>query len=463
MKRYISCYKLALVYCLPLCLLLMGCKKMVEVSPPRNQIVTSQVFVDSTNASAAVIAIYTKLMGYATSLTISNGAVTVFTGLSSDELYTTSGIPEETQFYVNAVSPETGSSNFLWSNAYQMLYQINACAEGLESSLINQSLKNHLLGECKFLRGFIYFNLVNLFGAVPYVHTTDYKVNSTLPRLEIDSVYSHIISDLTQAAELLPLQYVSGPKGRCTHDAAIALLAKVYLYRQQWSGAVDASSEVIDGGNYILETDLAHVFIANSQEAIWKIPPIQNAIETAEGYQFNPYISTIIPPYVINDYLLNAFEPGDHRRNEWISENIVSSVSYAFPYKYRLGYDGNSTPLEEYVFLRLSEQLLIRAEAYAHLGHITESLNDLNSVRNRAGLPGSLTNDPDILLKEIMHERQVELFCEWGNRWFDLKRTGTIHDVLSSEKPGWQDFDALYPIPLSEIHLDPFLTQNEGY
>ena len=62
-----------------------------------------------------------------------------------------------------------------------------------------------------------------------------------------------------------------------------------------------------------------------------------------------------------------------------------------------------------------------------------------------------------------MHERQTELFCEWGNRWLDLKRTGTAGTVLSAEKSGWQSRDTLYPVPDAQLQLNPKLTQNPGY
>ncbi len=72
------------------------------------------------------------------------------------------------------------------------------------------------------------------------------------------------------------------------------------------------------------------------------------------------------------------------------------------------------------------------------------------------------------LLSAIQHERQVELFTEWGHRWLDLKRTNTIDAIMTDatlEKGGsWQPTDQLYyPIPLSELQRNPKLIQNQGY
>ena len=112
---------------------------------------------------------------------------------------------------------------------------------------------------------------------------------------------------------------------------------------------------------------------------------------------------------------------------------------------------------------RLGEQYLIHAEAAAELGNLGTALSDLNTVRARAGLGASTAATQADLLTAIMHERQVELFTEWGNRWFDLNRTGTAGTVLNAEKGGFQPYMALYPVPFSQIQVNILLSQNPGY
>jgi hypothetical protein len=121
----------------------------------------------------------------------------------------------------------------------------------------------------------------------------------------------------------------------------------------------------------------------------------------------------------------------------------------------------------------LAEQYLIRAEAEANgaPGGVSQAVIDLNTIRKRAGLGGYIGSQvTDSVLTAIYHERQVELFTEWGNRWFDLKRTGLVNAVMGSPgnvcqqkggnwNPDWQ----LYPIALSELQADPNLKQNSGY
>jgi hypothetical protein len=115
----------------------------------------------------------------------------------------------------------------------------------------------------------------------------------------------------------------------------------------------------------------------------------------------------------------------------------------------------------------LAELNLIRAEARAQQEKLSEALSDLNTIRVRAGLTSFTTLDKQLILVAIQHERQVELFTEWGHRWLDLKRTGKVDDVMSSvavEKgSSWNTNWQWYPIPLFDIIQNPKLIQNDGY
>jgi hypothetical protein len=140
----------------------------------------------------------------------------------------------------------------------------------------------------------------------------------------------------------------------------------------------------------------------------------------------------------------------------------VGGSDYFYPYKYKRRIN---TPVDEYtIVLRLAEQYLIRSEACHKQGKFQEALGDINIIRERAGLlPLELTAE-DELYKAIFQERKLELFTEFGHRWFDLKRTGLVHAVLSPIKgDNWQETDQLFPIPFAEIQLNPELTQNPGY
>lgn len=462
-KHFLSASPFVFVLCF------CSCKKLIEVAPPDNQLITSTVFKDSADATSAIIGIYTNLYPNA-GFVFGNGAITTYAGLSSDELLINDGSSEENQFYLNSIAVNNSINNgSLWSSAYSLVYQTNACIEGLTASAsISTALKNQLLGESKFLRAFIYFFLVNLYSDVPLVTTTNYKISAQLPRASSDSVYTQIIKDLQDAKNLLAADYINGAKTRVNKYTALCLLARVYLYKEQWQLAEETSNQIINCGLYTLEDNLDNVFLANNSESVWQIPPTNNqGVETTEGFFFIPSDVNATPKYVLSPHLLAAFENGDERKQKWLNKNSVQvngvTTDFYYPFKYKLGYDGNTNPVENYVVFRLAEQYLIKSEALAHLNGLPNALTNLNVIRSRAGLPDTIINSQAALINAIFHERQVEFFCEWGHRWFDLKRSGTINTILANEKSAWQSTGALFPIPLQQIHTNPFLTQNPGY
>src|SRR5690606_6610863 len=111
-------------------------------------------------------------------------------------------------------------------------------------------------------------------------------------------------------------------------------------------------------------------------------------------------------------------------------------------------------------------QYLIRAEAYAYLDEINLAIDDLDIIRIRAGLESlkeKMPSDRNELLNLINQERRLELFCEWGHRWFDLNRTNRLDNVMAEKKDDWSVNDKLYPIPGNQLLANPALTQNIGY
>jgi len=447
-------------------LFLISCKKLIDAEPPRNQVITTQVFSDSTNADAAILGMYIQLMGTPFSFTFFNGGITTYTGLMSDELYSTKGNSQENEFYQNSISPDNSIVAESWKNAYTIIYQANANIEALsESKNLKQATKDILLGEAKLVRALVYFNLVNLFGKVPLILTTDYRVNMTTGRTAVDSIYKAIIEDLSDSEKLLPDIRTTTGKTRPTKHAALALLARVYLFNGDWARAEEASNKIITSGLYSLNPDLDKIFGTGNTEAIWQLPPVQpGGFETTEGMQFVPFSPNALPNYPVSTNLIQCFEPGDLRKSKWLAFNTVNSQSYYYPYKYKLNYSGSSSPKEHYMMFRVAEQFLIRAEARAHQNKTAEALADLNVIRVRAGLAQLVISDQNYLLDKIADERRVEFFCEWGHRWYDLKRSNKINNILGIAKsPNWQETDALLPIPFKETQLNPFLTQNPGY
>jgi hypothetical protein len=241
------------------------------------------------------------------------------------------------------------------------------------------------------------------------------------------------------------------------------MLARTYLYQNNWSEAANEATEIINSGQYNLLSNLDEIFLANSNEAIWQLVPAEPLFNTNEPRFFIPSkSSTSRPSYTITPGLFNAFEPGDLRKDSWVGSKTVSGNVYNYPRKYKIRDIG--LPLTEYnMVIRYAEILLIRAEAGARQNKLEEAKDDLNLIRSRAGLSLITTADQPSLITAIEQERRIELFAEWGHRWFDLKRTGRATEVLPPLKPAWQPSDLLLPIPQNERLRNPLLTQNPGY
>jgi len=435
-----------------------GCKKLVHVDEPDDSLTTSTVFSNDSLAQAAVAGIYIKIMSSTRYLL--NAGMSLFPALSADELMRTFSLNNEDQFYINAINSNNLLVNAnLWKAAYFYIYQCNICIEGLQKSTgVTAAVKERLTGEVRFVRALCYYYLVNLYGDVPLVLGTNADVNAELPRTPTELVYQQIITDLEAARDALTGNQVNT---RPTSYAAQALLARVYLYRRSWNKAADMASAVINSGLFMLESDLDSVFKKNSKETIFQWAPVQDKMNSGEGFIFIP-IGASRPNYMLTTGLLTAFEAGDLRKNNWV-KSMTSGLTY-YPNKYKVS--SSSGPVTEYnVVLRLAEQYLIRAEALAWQNRIAEAEGDLNIIRTRAGLPAiDTTISSELCFQKIEQERRTELFAEWGHRWFDLKRTNRSNAVLSAIKGSkWQTSDQLYPIPSSELEADPNLEQNPGY
>lgn len=441
-----------------------SCKKFIEVDPPVDKITSELVFTDDKTATSAVLGTYTQMM--ITLPVISSGGVTIYTGLSSDELYNTNiSDPNITEFTNNAISPSNGvSASDFWLKGYNIIYQSNACIEGLSNnSSVSISVRNQLLGEMKFIRAFVYFYLVNLYGDVPLITKTDYRENSSMPRIAASLVYQQIITDLKEAQSLLSVSYPTAGPVRPNKWTATALLARVYLFQKNWELAEAEATAIINSGNYLLSNNLNDVFLSGSREAIWQLIPATPGFNTTEARYLIPTASsTTRPNYPITSHLLGTFEAGDLRSSKWVKSKTVSGQTYNYPYKYKIR-NLNEPVTEYYMIFRLAEQFLIRAECRVNRDNLNEAKADLNIIRNRANLSASSANTKEELIAAILKERRIELFAEWGHRWLDLKRTGNSDQVLAPLKSGWQPTDTLYPIPLTEIKLNPSLTQNSGY
>lgn len=457
MKRYLTVSSIC--WAMIFSILSEGCKKMVQVDLPTNAVTYATAFSDDKTATASLNGLYSNMVSK--SQYFGSYGFTLYTGLSGDELINNKPSSNEDPFRECDLQPTSGILNNIWNFGYNNIYHANDCIEGLSSaSNLTIGVRSQLLGEAKFLRAFYYYYLCNLFGDVPLVTTTDYYKNQRLPRTSTENIYRQMLADLTSAFKLFSIDNGSGHL-RPNKYASAALMSKIYLYMKDWVNAEKYASEVIESGLYRLETDPDNVFLKSSRETIWALDPTGLSYNTYEGRQFNPASGSAIPSYSLGDNLVQSFQENDRRKLSWIGLNNVNNQTYYYPHKYKVR--TGSAVSEEPVYVRLAEVILIRSEARIHLGNSEGAKEDLNAIRQRAGLEDIQTTSTATLLLDIYEERRKELFCEMGNRWFDLKRTGRALSVLSEEKADITSEDLLYPVPYDQIMLNQALTQNEGY
>lgn len=455
-----------------------GCKKAIDVGPSITNADASNAFTSNSSAQSVVAGIYSYLS--AGSFFQGQNSISLCMGLAADELKTTSSSSQNFGLlYSNNYSPISPPT--FWTEFYKEIFFCNTTLKGINASeQITPSAKKQLVSELKFFRGFIYFYAVNLYGTPPLTTTDDYQSNNTLSNSTTANVYTQILQDLNDAkAGLSDNSYVDASgavvtdRVRPNKQVAAAMLARVNLYLQNWKSAENEASELIGNSNYTLVKDLNQVFLKGSTETIFALQPVSKSyLNTIDGNYLivnAAYLSTT--QLALNDQLTNAFEQKDQRKSKWIGTFTTTRspiTTFSFANKYKVSSLSTTIAVTEYpIAMRLAEQYLIRAEARAQQNNLSGAKDDLNAIRSRAGLDPTLASSQTDLLNAILQERRLELFSEWGHRWFDLKRSNNLDNVMSIAAPlkggSWAPYKAIMPIPPSDIMANPNLKQNPGY
>jgi hypothetical protein len=370
---------------------------------------------------------------------------------------------------------------WMYPQSYKVIRRANDVLKHVPDIKMDQSTKDRLMGEAYFMRGFHYFWLAHTYGdngangGVPIVTVENMYDNKFERPASVVDNYSQIVSDLEKAAELLPLFTAYSPedKGRAHKDAALAYIAKTYLYWAQyddskWAKVVEYCDAVTNSGSgrSLLDTDNPDTDFYNvftfgedfGREYIWsvvsgtdsgsKLPGVLLENKGWGDYNGWGYYQPTLELY-------NEFENGDVRRQvtilefgqefKWFGETrryssqnsqsgfqfnkYMDAYGYENPVGQTINPNGNNpTTVADVPILRYAEILLMKAEALIMQGKNGDA--EINAVRNRAGLAG-ITN---ATMDDLKHERRVEFAGEFANRHFDLVR--------------WGDADAAYNQPL---------------
>ena len=394
------------------------------------------------------------------------------------------GISDVDIFKHNAATQEV---NDFWKLNYSGIVQANIVIAKTPLISADEALKNRIIGEGLFLRAYYHFLLAQVFGDVPLILKIQPPDEVLVPRTAQTTVFEQVITDAEEAASLLPVSYGPADVGRATKGVALALKAKAHLYLKQWDQVVNTIVQIKALNIYQLQADYQNNFLKttqNNSESVWEIQ--HENLELGVGNNLNKqWLSKKVTDgygfaEVTTDFV-DAFEPGDPRllftvarKNEdyfGVTYKASFSSTGASPRKF-LQPASEVTQKSDgdinYTAMRYDEVLLWEAEALAELGRTAEALIPLKAVRGRARaqaanpattLPFITTTDQQALIDIIRHERRVELGFEF-HRFFDLVRWGIAKDILTGFVAGKNE---VFPIPQTELDLNPNLTQNPGY
>jgi tetratricopeptide (TPR) repeat protein len=427
-----------------------------------------------------------------------------------------------------------GSSNTtilaLWTADFQGIQNADVLLDHIQTppAGMADTVKNKIIGEAEALRAHYYFELVRCFGKLPlYLHAVTNAQNAFVDRSSVDSVYSQIIADLSDALGRLSPPASFPQSGNVTKGMVATELGLVYLTLQQYDKATPLFQSVTQMG-YSLLPNYADVFKTsnkNSTESIFEVQYKSGTDGQASQfiYDFIPttpstgailgaganYNNTAGSWNVPTQDIVNGYEPGDTRldasvgvvkghldsQTDFIPDSVVSILNNKDTAGQGMGYTTSlvhrfvkkqynppyTTPLEyntddNWPVYRYADLLLMLAESLNEQGQSAAALPYLNQVRQRAGLPASMATDQGTLRDTIAHERRVELAFE-NHRWFDLVRTGQAIPVMTAygtlQKQTYPFLLAnsynvtstklIYGIPFREIQTNPGLDQNPGY
>jgi hypothetical protein len=494
-----------------------SCKRSFLDIPPQGVLTSEQALIDPVAADKLVGGVYSTLYLQGT-VGLKFAIAGDVTSDNSDKGSVESD-PGFDGVFLDAFSytPNTAILNDLWVDNYFGISRANKTLGILNSGTLEETKKNQLIGEVRFIRALLYFNLVREFGGVvKLIDTPDpaqAKGDAYQTRSTAAEIYEVIVDDLKFGVDNLPAKGENGAVvGRATKGAAQGLLSKVYLYQENWQGAYDMSLAVMNSNKYDLGSNYAEVFRqvgANNIESIFEVQTGNFASQTTGGIScdaISKNYSNFQGPrgsfgnqtvagltYTGGDLgfglntpsanLAAAYPAGDVRRAGTIiftSETSTTTLwdGFVLPARplvvnERYNYKGYHSPFLEangcngindkdnkpknIRILRFAEVLLINAEAATHIGQ--DASAPLRRVRSRAGLTTTSATVAD-----IWNERRLELAME-GDRFFDLVRTKQASSVMNAlGKPFITGKNEVFPIPQQQRDFSGGrLAQNPNY
>jgi starch-binding outer membrane protein, SusD/RagB family len=471
-----------------------SCKKELD-QPLLGSFEPGSYFTSDANANLAVNAAYFPLAF--TSAT--SNAVWVLGDVASDDAVTGGPLGESADYERVGdynIIPSNAAVEAVWQRYYDGVFKSNVVLDGLAeaNTSVSENVRKLGIAQAKFLRAYYYFILTNYYGKIPLRIKVESPAELQSPAREQADIYAQIEKDLTEAAVDLPPSWTGNDVGRATKGAALALLAKAYLFESKWEPAAEAAGTV--AASYTLTQKFADNFsqsAKNNTEVIFSAWHLSGSSPFL-GNNLNQWFA----PRSLNGYgyfwptqkLVDNFEKTGAGIDDPRLDYTVGRAGHSyFETPFNSSWSGtgfvskkHTQPLSEipanikgdgnlnYEAIRLGDILLVQAEALNEAGRSGEALIPLNKIRKRAResylydatLPGSGTVPagllPDITttnqseLRDIIRrERRSELALEF-QRFFDVMRYGSNYATGAlNDKPNFNyNNNRFFPIPQSE-------------
>ncbi|MDH7464512.1 RagB/SusD family nutrient uptake outer membrane protein [Chitinophagaceae bacterium 26-R-25] len=475
-----------------------GCKKMLD-QPVQGAYEADKFFNSDVNANLAVNDAYPALL-------FTDGgsnAIWVLGDVASDDAVK-GGLPGDQADFDNVdnfnILPSNSAVEAVWRRYYDGIFKCNVALSGVpdDNTMVSDAVKKSVTGQAKFLRAYYYFLLTSCYGNIPLHLKVETVQETQQPAAPQADVYAQIEADLTDASGKLPLAWDAANNGRPTKGAALALLAKVYLFEQKWQQASSTAQAVRDLNIYSLTNLFTDNFNQNKKLNTEAVFSVWHQTASSQSFLGNNLNQWFAPRGSLNGY--GFFNPTQSLVDNFekttggvVDPRLDYTIArFGHPY-YDVDYDSSwSTtgymskkqiqPLSEipatikgdgnlnYEAIRFSDVLLIQAEALNEQGLGAQALAPLNMVRKRAResylydntlpdfgtvpdglLPDVVVTDQGQLRDIIRKERRSELALEF-HRYFDVIRYGSAYaNSALSDKPAFNyDQDKFFPIPQSE-------------
>ncbi|MFZ9686589.1 MAG: RagB/SusD family nutrient uptake outer membrane protein [Chitinophagaceae bacterium] len=366
----------------------------------------------------------------------------------------TGTFPTYAQFSNRQILPDNTNVTNMWNAIYGGINRVNTIIASAETLNDPAFSKTQAIGEARFLRGLMYFDLLRAFGGssngfnksgrgVP-VRTSPTLSPDNAAAIPLSSeadVWKQIDADLDYAITNLK----ASVNGRATVNAAKALKARAALYKEDWETAETLSNEVINalkGTGTGLSSSFDALFTTQNTkpESIFELQYDINNTNSIAFYYFPTGLGG--RNEIGSSATLNAQSATDLRKATNVK--VLSGSNKTGKYSRINGTDN-------VIIIRLAELYLIRAEARAKKAapDLTGALADLNVIRARAGLAASTAATADDILKQLYEDKYYE-FAHEGHAFFDMKRTNRLSTAITGFS-GANTFRAVYPTPQREI------------